>query len=304
MRLVIVAAALAGLTWISGCDALLVEPRVSPDPDVALSITASANAEDDFGDLTGVLAKIERVSFRFVTSDTVRDTLVAARLVDGGLQARVTIHADEARGWLEIRADLLGGPGSLFTGRALLETLPVVPTVRMAITPVASTVIGGPTPSLLTALGDTASLDGAVIFATGDTIHGARIEWSSEDPSIMEVVGDRAISRGNGRAMLTASALGATRTWSVDVRQVPVSLTGVAPSDTTVAVGETFRARAFGADRNGYPLLPGADASWAATGAVTVGEYGLVTALSTGTGQVEAVLGAARPSMTVTVIDP
>lgn len=296
--------ALLGVALLAtGCEGLLFEPAfVSSGPEVQFAFGDPVGAPA-YGDFTSVLQEVRQVRFLFTQKGQTRDTTAGARFVDGELLARVRLRAEEASGWLEIQMELqLLSEGVLFRGLSLVQANSVAPRVVLEVVPVATFLDVFPTTHLFTALGDSLTMTGTARFLTRDVIVGAELLWSSPDPTLIEVVtGGRVVARGNGDVLLQASTLGATRIAALRVFQTVTTLTGVAPSDTTITNGRTFRLRPFGTDPRGSPLLPGANVTYQATGSVVVDPGGTVRAVSIGTGRVEAVLGTARYRTNVTV---
>lgn len=293
------------LAAATACDGLFVAPAFPSDAvELRLAFEGLVGPAAEYGDLTPALAAVRRVAFRFVTARSVRDTIVAGRYDDGEIKVRVGLRPEEVMGWLDVRATLGGGPTEpLFQGRSIVDAYDVAPVVRMALEPVAHSLEILPAAPAFTAIGDTLALAALARFSTGYLIVGAVVAWSSRNPDIVEVLPDgRIVSRSNGMGTIEGAALGATSLVGVRVSQVPIQLTGVSPLDTTVATGRAFRARAFGEDRNGFPLLPGASLAWSATGSVAVDVNGSVSTLSPGVGEVRVTLGPVQHTITVNVI--
>lgn len=285
------------------CDALLTEPaRGGPETDVRLALDASVGA-DPYGDLSVALGAVDAVWFRFARNGVARDTVIAATAVQGAVRTVALLPAEESRDWLEIQVELRTSDGSaLFRGRTLVRLSEVSPVVRIELAPVAARIGAPRVPDRVAALGDTIDLTAHPRFANGELIEGLPVHWVSADPTVLEVLtADRAVSRSSGTVVLTATAPGATETFAVEVRQAPVLLTGLGPADTTMTMGESYHARPFGMDANGFPLLPDASVIWEAEGAVQVDADGMVTAVSTGGGTVSATAAGETRSAQVTV---
>lgn len=291
------------VSTLAGCESLLVEPA-APRTESGLLLTL-AESEAPYGDLTPVLGKVTGARFQFIREGHQRDTTVSGKFEGGVFRARVALHLDEALGWLEVRVDLLAGGRTLFSGRSLVDGYRVAPELGVEVLPVASVITTGQDWRVFDALGDTARFEVLPRFATGDPIPGAPIEWSSDRPERLEMIGGgRGVARGNGFVTLTARSLGASFSRPTLVRQVPVSLTGVGPADTTIMVGESFSLRPFGEDANGFPLLPGAGVAWESEGGIHVDEEGVAVGSSPGVAYIHGLLGSVRHTVTVTVVDP
>lgn len=257
-------------------------------PTVQISLGGPAAASTVYGDLTPALRAVRYVHLQFIREGSSRDTLVAGSFTDGAFNARVSLRAQEAGDWLEILAELrMENQLALFQGHSLILSHALAPRASMELVPVAAEIIADHVPTM-SALGDTVTLGGHAIFANNVPIPGAVVTWQSGNSATVEVIdGGRAVSRANGSAFVTGSALGATLRRTVSVRQVPIAVTGLGPADTTIAVGATFQARPFGEDANGHPLLPGAAVQWAGRGVVTVDANGAVRGNAAGVGFVD-----------------
>lgn len=294
---------LAVVLTLAGCDLFLVEPAAEETRPGA-SLTIVAGSHGGYGDLTPVFEKIDVVRLNLVSPLGARDTLLATRFVDGGIQARVQLRPEEARDWLRLDAALIGEGERLFQSDVLEYGYTVAPTRVVEVAPVVGSIVLDPQWPTLTALGDTLVIASRVLFATGDSLHGVTVQWSSPDPGVLEPLdGGRLVARSNGVVSLEGSALEETVTRSARVAQLPATLTGVAPTDTTVSVGESFELRPFGTDVRGNALLPGAQLDWAYSGGVVVNSYGSVSARSVGTGTIQVSYGGVTRTVTVT-IDP
>jgi hypothetical protein len=303
MRTPRLALAATALSCFLGCDTFLVEPAASPVEARFSFEPALAPPGVTYGDLMGGLGPVRKIAFRFIHDGITRDTVVSALRAGTSVHSRLLLRAEEARGWLEIQALLLlENDAAVFSGRGLVNSFALSPRATIELTPIAAEILG-PDPDPFVALGDTFTIAAYPLFASGLEIEGARIEWVSAVPEIMEIVGtDRWVPRSNGQTIVTASSLGATRAYAVTVGQIPFLLSGVGPQDTTVTLGDSFQARPFGEDANGFPLQPGAGVFWDAGGAVTVTPEGMVTATALGVGSISASYSATSRSAQITVV--
>jgi hypothetical protein len=280
-----------------------VDPATA-GPELQLSLVPAATSHDvTYGDLIGGLGPVRQVQFRFINEGVARDTLVRALREGSELHLRVLLRPEEAVGWLEVIAELqLEGGAPVFSGHGLVNARPAIPRATIELVPIASEIAGGGIPAF-TALGIATTPAALAMFASGFPIEGARIDWTSDTPDVVEVVGgSQLVSRNNGSAIVTASSLGAVREYAISVGQVPAVLTGVGPADTTVSLGSTFQGRPFGQDANGHPLLPGAAVTWTASGAVSVDPRGVVTANGVGVGSIGVTANATSHYSQVTVV--
>lgn len=287
------------------CEALLVEP--SPDGRevrIQMGLSESSTASTGPEVLLEQMANVDEIQLRFSRPGYARDTTVSSAFRDGRIRARIRLRPEEAHGWLNVEAELRDRRRPLFEGSGVLRVSAVSPVLGVEITPVPATVDIGPVPEVMTALADTVALEAVVRFHFGAPIEGAEVLWSSEDGDVLEIVSDSLlVSRANGTTRVHASSGGAQGARTIRVSQVPVRMTGVGPSDTTITVGETFQLRPFGEDGNGRPLLPGADIPWVPSGPVSVNAAGLVTGTAAGSGSVHVDFESETYETLVTVLE-
>jgi hypothetical protein len=280
------------LVFLIACDSFLVDP---PGADsarpLAVSLQVVEGAGSGYGDLTDVLQLVDQARVQVTQDGATRDTLIPVQYDGGALRARIRLNRAEARGWVEIAADLETADAvRLFAGRSLVEAgASVASELMLRLVPVADT-IRVPSWPTIERIGDTQALDAVVLFATGDTIREAVVEWTSGAPAVAEIrvaPGPAALAHSNGVAPLTGTSFGAAFHRDLVVRQHVQRLEGISPADTTIAVGEAFQMRPLGLQSGGGPLLPGAWVYWSASGSVAIDTLGIVTAVSPGTGTIE-----------------
>jgi hypothetical protein len=288
----------------TACDALMVEPAPDAGIEVQLELEPQHSSHAAYGDFTHILAQVTRVTLTVIEGGSARDTLVAAAFEGSMLRVRASLRPNEVRGWVELRA-LLSLPhgGTVFRGHALVPAHRPSPSVVVHLTPVAASLLVPQSYPMQLAVGDTVVLEAQPLFATGDVIQGAPVTFSTLTPEVLEILeSGRAVSRGNGFGVVSATSLGMTVSRSITVRQAVVRLTGIGPADTTISVGQTFQARPFGEDPNGSPLLRGANVVWSGGGSVTVLDDGRVTAVSPGDGFVDVTAGSVTHRALITVV--
>ena len=94
----------------------------------------------------------------------------------------------------------------------------------------------------------------------------AMIEWSSSDPSVVEVgMGGVAYARSTGRATLTAMSEGVEQTIDVRVVTNPIERLSVEPRRASVQVGDVLRLAGQAVDANGR-AVSGAELDWSWAG--------------------------------------
>ena len=286
-----------------GCDALMVEPAAPEGIEVQLQV-GPPDSPAQYGDFAHILAQVTRVRLTLIEGGSARDTVIPATFEGSTLRVRADLRPNEGHGWVELQARLSVPTGeAVFSGRSLLQTYRTSPKVVVQLVPVAATLLMPDDYPVQTALGDTIAFTAHAVFATGDTIHGAPVSYATRTPTVLELLdGARAVSRANGLGIVESSSLDVTVFRVVTVRQNVARLTGVGPGDTLLSVGDTFRARPFGEDPNGFPLLPGANVAWSGGGSVAVREDGRVAALTVGDGFVDVGSGSVSHRALVTVV--
>jgi uncharacterized protein YjdB len=295
----------------AGCDVLLTDPAPAPELTLAFAPVAAApdaaattSSAPDAG-TTRAFGRIDRVRLRLVRPDSVaRDTVVRVSVVDGTVRARLVLQSRERVPALGIFAELRAGDQPLFTGGAIKQIRLGEPlSVRMEMSPIPVALLVPATGVTLTALGDSVRLPAAAVFATGDTILGASVTWTSANPGVVEARGAFGLARGQGETQLTARV--ATLTARLTARVVQAADTvDVQPATATIRRGESRALSATVLDRNRRPI-PGAVVTWtsAAPAVAAVGATGVVTGISVGQVGIAARSGNARGGALIRV-DP
>jgi hypothetical protein len=297
-RAVVVVPAL--LAALAACDALIVEPDGEVPISVQLQIEESVDTT-----FARVLGKVQRARLSFDAEGFTLDTTVTVGLgadsAGGVATARIALGLPRSAEVVTVRAELVLHNWVLFVADGVLT--PGQPdAVRLVLTPIAGVLRVGPGPTF-DALGQSFALFSRVQFASDDDWPiSYQPEWTSEDPSIIEVQpGAVAVPRGNGVTNLVATFGNLHRIVGASVQQEPHLLTGLAPADTTISVGDSFPLRVFGEDANGYPLLPGTRITWVYGGGVSVDEDGILTAHTAGPAFVHGLLGSTQHTVNLTV---
>ncbi len=159
----------------------------------------------------------------------------------------------------------------------------------------------------LEALGDRATLSARPVFATGQTVPGTEVLWTSRDPGVAWIVAGgqvEAVAEGETEVVARVGSLEGAVT--VRVRQ---RVAQVRPSPTSVAlvVGASQTLSLTLVDRNGAGIAPsGRIVTWASSheGVATVSSGGQVTGISEGTASITATVEGVSGQVTVTVTDP
>lgn len=297
MRLASAVWAVWALVLVAGCDLALVDADGTAPVAVRFQVEAAPDSA-----LLPVLAVVESVRIGLSRGGVTVDTILPVPVGGEPLRLRVVFAPPPGDGALRVRADLDTRLGTVFTGEGLVTRGSVEWEGVVTLEPVPDRLTANPLSPSVDALGEPIAVTARLHFVTGDVIPGLRPRLSSSDASVADVVNDSTlISRGNGQATMTLSHGDLSRTGTVTVRQRFEDVLGITPGDTTVFVGDSVQFRFLALDRNGHPMLPGADVSWSAVGgAATIDSLGLAVAIAEGTAEIGVVnSGASRPTLTV-----
>src|SRR4029077_10769174 len=136
-------------------------------------------------------------------------------------------------------------------------------TVTVSNVPVASVTVSPSSANLQT--GQTVQLTATARDASGNTLSGRAMTWTSTNASVATVNGSGLVTgAGAGSATITATSEGQSGTSSVTVTFVPVASVTVAPAAASVQVGQTVQLTATPRDANGN-ALSGRAVTWSST---------------------------------------
>ena len=193
----------------------------------------------------------------------------------------------------------LGAGAAIITasseGRSAVATITVslVPVAGVDVTPVTSNLVVGQTSRLSARLRD----------ASGATITGRMISWSSNRSNVATVSSDGLVSAvAAGTATITATSEGRSGSATVNVATRPASAVIVSPGQVTIFAGQTVQLGTVVTDDRGQVLI-GQSVSFSSnnTQVATVSAGGLVTGVSTGTATITATSDGATGTATVTI---
>ena len=263
---------------------------------------AAAGAAQAFG-------RVDRVAVR-VTSEgqTLLDEVVPAQPAGGEIALTFQFDLDQVRADAQIEVELRAGQQGLFGGEGSAELeRGRTAQAEVGLAPIPSGIRIPPPPEPLESLGDTLILVGAVVFATGDTIPGLEVEWSSDAPEVVSVTPQGvAVALAEGEAELQASFADFLETLTVRVAPVVVEVE-VTPAAVEADPGATVQFTAETRDRRGN-VLPGRDVEWSTTDerVATVDSQGRVATLRPGEVEVVAVSeeGEGRADLVVRQVPP
>jgi hypothetical protein len=160
------------------------------------------------------------------------------------------------------------------------------------------------TPSQATlAVRDTVTLEAAVIAASGSSVGGVAVYWSSQDTTIASVSAAGLVTAHvPGRVTIAASSGGTSGEATITVSAAAIAALTVAPETLVVRVGATGQLRATARDASGK-VVTGAPITWASSnGAVaTVDSGGTVSGVAAGTATISAFVAGQLASATAIV---
>lgn len=306
------AALVAGAALLSGCDA--GRETTGPPGREAATVRAAASFPSASASMHGLTQAYDATdSVRIQLQRLPEEAIVLDRFFDfdpaaASTDVSVRVSLDEESEdfffsmWLYAGSDAVfrgADPVTLEAGRTtsvnvLLEPVPDRLGLPIDLPPI-------------TALGDTLQLEGAVLFATGDTIPDALPTWSSLDPEVATATSDgEVVARSEGEARIVASYGGITDTVTVVVDPA-VARVIVSPGFASVLVGEDQQFEATLEDANGN-VLTGRAITWSSSdpSVATVDGTGLATGESTGStsirAEAEGVTGGATLRVTIQII--
>ncbi|TVP74198.1 MAG: hypothetical protein EA352_11170, partial [Gemmatimonadales bacterium] len=212
-------------------------------------------------------------------SDVLVDEVLAVDRDDDEIRVRVELELEEAERQARLDLDLLVSGSAVFAGGGdLVLRRGQTATTEVELEAVPAGVQVDDDVRTLDALGDTVQLFGTVVFATGDPIPDAGLQWTALDPEVLQVSsGGLATAAGEGTGRARGSFQEFSGTVAVEVAPVVVRVE-VTPSAARVEPGETLQMEASALDRLDNPL-PSPSVSWqsSAPDTATVDEFGVVT---------------------------
>ena len=171
------------------------------------------------------------------------------------------------------------------------------------LTPVFAISVSPASPSIGT--GSTQQLSAATLGATGETLSGRTIAWSSSNPAIATVNATTGLVTGVavGTTSILAKSEGKTGATTITV-QTPASSVTVSPSSHTVFATTTHQLSATVADASGA-TLSGRTVTWSSSNsaAATVSASGVVTGIASGSATITATVDGKSGTAAITVAE-
>ncbi|MGH7624396.1 MAG: Ig-like domain-containing protein, partial [Gemmatimonadaceae bacterium] len=182
-------------------------------------------------------------------------------------------------------------------GKSGAATITVIPP------PVASVTVAPADTSII--VGTTATLVATLKDATGKTLTGRTIKWSSSDASVASVTATGVVTGVVASATavtITATSEGQSGTASVTVNPLPVALVTVLPAAPIIVAGDSVQLTATGFDAGSKPI-PGLTFTWTSSdeAVATVSATGMVTSLMDGLTTITAATSGKSGTSLVTV---
>lgn len=287
--------------FVAGCGDLFVEPASQPTAGITLALSLAGGAA---GGAPEAFDKADDVRIRLVRADqsVVLDTTVALSSPGGSREATVAVEPASDEETLSMQVLLEFGGQPLFDGGGTVTVRRnETSTAQVSLTPVVAGILLPPEFPTITAIGDQITLTGAAVFATGDTVRGAALTYSTPDVSILSVTPDgTATALAEGQARIFASAAGMTGT-SLLVVHGTVTAVQIDAGSLDLNLGEQHDLQFDAYDANGNALLR--TASWNSTApqVATVDANGRVTAIAAGMAKIIATVESRADTVDVTV---
>jgi uncharacterized protein YjdB len=193
----------------------------------------------------------------------------------------------------------LGAGAAIITasseGKSAVATITVslVPVAGVDVTPALSDIVVGQTSRLTARLRD----------ASGATITGRMISWSSNRSDIASVASDGLVTAvAAGTATITATSEGRTGSATVNVTARPASAVIVSPGQVTIFAAQSVQLSALVTDDRGQ-VLTGQPVTFSTSNSqvATVSTSGLVTGIAAGTATITATSGVASGTAVVSI---
>lgn len=192
------------------------------------------------------------------------------------------------------------GPGAAII-TASVEGRSAVATITVSLVPVASVEVTPPTSNIV--VGQTSRLSARLRDASGATITGRALVWTSNSSNVASVSSDGLVTASApGTATITASSEGRSGSATVNVTARPASAVIVSPGQVTIFAAQTVQLSALVTDDRGQ-VLTGQTVSFLTSNAqvATVSAAGVVTGIATGSATITATSDGATGTAVVTI---
>ena len=262
--------------------------NAAPAPVASITVTLTASSINA-GQSTQAVAVTRDAAGNVVTGRTITWTSGAPALATVSTSGVVSAVA---AGSVSITATSEGVSNSA----TLVITGSTQPVASVSLSVTSTSMVAGQTQAVSVTLKD----------ASGNTLTGRTIAWSSSSTSVATVSASGQVTAiGAGSVVITATSEGKSGTLTLKVAAAPVdppaSVTVTAPA-TTLSIKQTTQATAVPKDSRGTPLT-GRTATWSSSspGIATVSATGLITAVSAGTVAIKATIDGVVGTLGITV---
>lgn len=295
--------ALTPVIALSACRDGLMHPAAPAAP-ASVSIRPSFQAAG--AGVAEAFDRADQLSVRFLGDGETRFEADLPFSSSGGdvvvsLQVPLRAVSEQLTLELELRAERQ----ALFRGSGPVRLTAGVPTtIDLPLLPVAAGIHCAGETVVLSSYGEAVTLIAAVVFATGDTIPDAPVDWSTADDDVVTVSPDGTVSAvQDGDALVVCSSAGFSDSRTVRVFAVVADIE-IAPADPTVMVGSSIAFTATLRDARGNPITAERTISWesSATAVATIDADGIATAIAAGSTTITAASGDASGATTLTAI--
>ncbi len=292
----------------SACGDLFFRPAERGPADVRISYAFAAPPDGVEGGPAEAFAAADAITVR-VTSQS-GGVLYDETLPLSGDQSEVAVNVDVGDGGaLTVDVVVLAEGRPLFAGSGSLTVRPgETGGTTITLSPIAAGVAID-APGDVAAYEEPVQLHATAVFATGDSIPGSSVAWSSLDPQVATVSeAGVLVAHADGTARIVARAVvagtptGAADTASVRVHAEVATVT-VAPASARLAVGGTQAFAVTPEDRNGNPIV-GRAAVWTVDDAAvaSVDAQGVARAVRPGATVVHATVDAKTGDASLAVV--
>jgi hypothetical protein len=298
------AALVASLLALESChEGLIYAP--------ASGLTASADVRASFDASVGsngaAFDKVDRVSVQISVGSDVRVQQEASFTPSAGVAViRLEVPLQQTSEDVTASVELRSNGRALFRGTATPKLSVGARTpVNLTLTPVVASVVCGPDLQI-GKYGPAGRLQGAALFATGDTILGASVTWTGPANAAATVssAGDvNAVKDGDVQVDCASGTFTGTRVLHV---LAVVAKVQVSPPVDTIPVGGSVTLSRTLTDSGGAVIPTARTVSWASNNAAAKvdASSGLVTGVSVGAATITATSGSASGTAQIVVVNP
>jgi hypothetical protein len=276
------------------CDRVLIEPAPRSAA-LAIALTAMGGQAQAFDRADSIWVQIREGSIVRL------ETTLPIQSSGGSIPVSIDVPLNQSLETLGFTVELRLGQTALFRGSGTfqLRTGPVQ--IQLNLEPIGHALVLPVEPTVLTALGDTLRVNGAIVFATLDTVLLTPVtDWTSLDPAVVSIIGGAPVARSEGQARLIGRTGALADTMPVQVSFLVTTIV-MGPTDPLLPLGTSRQYTARLTDRRGNPLFKPVTWSSSNSFVVDIDTSGLAMARSAGSAIIRAESGTASSSLSVLV---